>query len=190
MNRTTKTSLMAGAAGVGMAAATLAGAGDAAAADPPFNKPWVEVTAKDNGNCTATFTVKSSTSLAGFQPDWWYKSEGKDEWINATKPQDGLTPPWRNVANAWPIARYVDDGSGALVSAPGSIAEHSTVSKTQSFKKLKPKDGKYEISYRIKLGPERSYYNSTPKPLTITGCKSGGNGSVDLGSLDKLFPRP
>lgn len=57
MNRRITTTLIAGAASLTVAVSTLAGAGNAAA-----QGKGVEITAVDNKNCTATFTLTNYTN--------------------------------------------------------------------------------------------------------------------------------
>ncbi|MCR8896203.1 hypothetical protein NWF34_04435 [Gordonia sp. GONU] len=202
MNRRITTTLIAGAASLTVAASTLAGAGNAAA-----QGKGVEITAVDNKNCTATFTLTNYTNSTFYQPDWWFKQEANQDWINATGNVGDLTAPWRYVNGIpWPMARWVqrEDGTKLFSQlAPGvppagggvpynssaqpdgfvSTATVNLKTVTNPAPPAPSPEGTQTIYYRIKSGPQTADRRPTPQELVVTGCQSG-SGSLDWGSLD------
>ena len=195
----------------GFTAAGLAGAGTAHAAGS-----GISLTAVDNKNCTATFTLTNHTNSTCYQPDWWFAQEANEAWINAGANDTSLpvTAPWRYVSGVpWPVARWV--GSPSLHSGvaegipvfPGNTYKSNaqpegyvttgTINLKTVTNPAPPKPARNHtqtIYHRVKTGPVTADRLPTPVKLVVTGCKkSSGNGSLDwgssTGSLEGILPR-
>ncbi len=184
-------------AAAGIIVGSMAGAGQAAAANSGLKLDGV-----NNANCTATIKLTNYTNNKNFVPDWWFDQENDPAMVTATSIPPNLKAPWREITGVpWPIARFVGDpalrsgvADGVSTSGyknnaqpDGFVTEKTIELKTASDAPKPSQDGTYTIHFRVRLGPENDDYVA-PKSLVVTGCKSG-TGSLDFGSLDMLLPK-
>ncbi|MDN5758233.1 MAG: hypothetical protein L0H59_06825 [Tomitella sp.] len=181
--RTFRTSVLAGAGAVALASAlALPGISSAAASVDPSR---VTFEATNNGDCTATFTVKNTTNSSINKVVYW---TGTDAPKNA--------PPFGDDRGAT-IAIVADpallDADGNEHPAPPFTRGLEPVETTANVDLSAVANGAdtVDVAYRM-TGMESDDYDNNLKTVEVTGCSTpvmGSIGSLDIfGSLEGLLP--
>lgn len=185
--RTFRTSMLAGAGAVALAAGVVApGIAGASTGQGPSN---ITFAATDNGDCTATFTITNHVNIGG---DW----AKVNYWVGADAPErapdfgdnrgsDGAVmadPAFEN-ADGDEFEPYRDGGYHWGLE---SVETEETVDFSEYASEPQgPRagEGEVNIAYRFTGVDTKDYDNSLEK-LIVTGCDTGSGATGSLGSLD------